>query len=138
MEVDEQGDNDRDIDYEIKRQKAIEKNFYCKFVRINPDEKDFNIFVEICEIQSFIVKSIEKSTKKSNKKSLVDKLSNKFLQLGTKSNNPIENVVKKILPYSLACREHTSNIGSKMVTMANKVIKKNQGVLNVCPINQNL
>ena len=36
IEVDKQGHNDRDIDYEIKRQKAIEKELGCEFIRINP------------------------------------------------------------------------------------------------------
>ena len=36
IEVDEQGHNDRDIDYEIERQKAIENKLVCEFIRINP------------------------------------------------------------------------------------------------------
>ena len=36
MKVDEQGHNDRDIDYEIERQKAIENKLGCEFIRINP------------------------------------------------------------------------------------------------------
>ena len=38
-EVDEQGHSSRDIDYEIERQKAIEKELDCKFIRINPTKK---------------------------------------------------------------------------------------------------
>ena len=34
IEVDEQGHNSRDIDYEIERQKAIEKELGCEFIRI--------------------------------------------------------------------------------------------------------
>ena len=41
IEVDEQGHNDRDIDYEIKRQKAIEKEFGCEFITINPAKENF-------------------------------------------------------------------------------------------------
>ena len=40
-EVDEQGHNDRDIDYEIERQKATENKFGCEFIRINPAQKRF-------------------------------------------------------------------------------------------------
>ena len=36
MKVDEQGHNDRDIDYEIERQKPIENKLGCEFIRINP------------------------------------------------------------------------------------------------------
>ena len=32
------------IDHEIKRQKALEKEVNCKFIRINPDEENLNIF----------------------------------------------------------------------------------------------
>ena len=34
-ETDEQGHNNRDISYEIERQKAVEKEFGCKFIMIN-------------------------------------------------------------------------------------------------------
>ena len=44
IEVDEKGHKDRNIDQEIKRQKAIEKEIDCEFIRTNPEEKDFNIF----------------------------------------------------------------------------------------------
>ena len=47
IEVDEQGHNDRDTDYEIERQKSIKKQLGCKFIRINPANKNFHIFVEI-------------------------------------------------------------------------------------------
>ena len=43
VEVDEKGHKDRNIDHEIKRQKALEKELRCEFIRINPNEKDFNI-----------------------------------------------------------------------------------------------
>ena len=52
IEVDEQGHNDRDIDYEIRRQKAIEKELGCEFIRINRAKENFNIFVEIGKIQN--------------------------------------------------------------------------------------
>ena len=38
IEVDEKGYKDRDQQKEIERQKAIEKELDCKFIRINPDE----------------------------------------------------------------------------------------------------
>ena len=56
IEVDEQGHNDRSIDFEIERKKAIEKVLDCKFIRINPAKETFSIFVEISEIQNYIVK----------------------------------------------------------------------------------
>ena len=68
IKVDEQGHNDRDIDYEIERQKAIENELGCKFIKINPAKKDFNIFVEIGRIQNYITKSTKKLTEESTTK----------------------------------------------------------------------
>ena len=65
IEVDEKGNEDRHTDHEIKRQKALEKEIGCEFIRINPDEKYFNIFKTINEIHRQIKKLTEKSTKKS-------------------------------------------------------------------------
>ena len=64
------------------------------FIRINPDEKNFNIFKEINKIHRHI--------KKSTKKSLIDDLSKRLLELEFKSNHSIKSkclkwVVKKIL-----------------------------------------
>ena len=103
IEVDEQGHNERDIDYEIERQKAIENKLGCEFIRMNPAKENFNIFVEIGKIQNYIAKSTKKLTEESTKKSLIDELSNKLLRLEFKSNNSIKTkclryVVKKILP----------------------------------------
>ena len=44
VEVDELCHNDRNSDYEIQRQRTIEKELGCVFDRINPDEESFNIF----------------------------------------------------------------------------------------------
>ena len=66
IEIDEQGHQDRDIQQEIERQKAIVKELECEFIRINPDKKDFDIFVEISKIQSYIIESTKELTKKTN------------------------------------------------------------------------
>ena len=41
VEIDEKENADRDLDFERKIQKELEKLGY-HFIRINPDEKDFN------------------------------------------------------------------------------------------------
>ena len=66
IEVDELGHADRNVNNEIERQKALERELNCVFIRINPDEKDFNIFKEINKIHRHI--------KKSFKKFLIDKI----------------------------------------------------------------
>ena len=94
IEVDELGHVDRNLSDEIERQKALEKELDCVFIRINPDEENFNIFKEINKIHRHI--------KKSTKKSLIDDLSKRLLELEFKSNHSIKLkclkwIVKKIL-----------------------------------------
>ena len=43
IEVDELGHNDRSADHEIQRQKALERQLNCVFIRTNPDAADFDI-----------------------------------------------------------------------------------------------
>ena len=50
IEVDELGHNDRNIKYETQRQRAVERKLGCVFIRINPDEKNLNIFRVINKI----------------------------------------------------------------------------------------
>ena len=73
IEVDKLGHNDRNIDYEIQRQQALQRELNCVLIRINPDAVDFNIFKEINKIHRHI--------KKSSKKSLIDKISKRLLEI---------------------------------------------------------
>ena len=93
IEVDELGHADRNVNNEIERQKALERELNCVFIRINPDEKDFNIFKEVNKIH----RRIQKSTKKS----LIDDLSKRLLELKFKQHDAIKClkwIVKNILP----------------------------------------
>lgn len=54
VECDEYGHKDRDIKYEIERQKYIEEQLGCVFIRYNPDAQDFDIFGVIGQIVSAI------------------------------------------------------------------------------------
>ena len=58
IEVDELGHTNKNINNETERQKALEKELNCVFIRINPDKKDFNIFKEISKIHRHILKKI--------------------------------------------------------------------------------
>ena len=62
IEIDENGHKDKNIDYEIKRQKSIEHELGCTFVRIDPHKEDFDIFRTINEI----FRHIKQSTKKTS------------------------------------------------------------------------
>ena len=59
IEVDEQGHNGGDIDYEIKRQKALEKELGCEFINIKPAKEGFDTLAEIGKIQNYNPMSIE-------------------------------------------------------------------------------
>ena len=102
-EIDEQGHNDRDIDYEIERQKAIEKQIGCKFIRINPAKENLNIFDEIGEIQNYIVESAKKITKESTKKSVINDVEKLLKAVSKFSNNGTiskftKNFARHLLP----------------------------------------
>ena len=103
MEIDEKDHQDKDISREIERQKVLEKELGCKFIRINFDKENFNISKAQNEIFSNIKKSNKESNKELTKKFLIDELSNKLLRLEFKSDNSMKTkclkyVVKKILP----------------------------------------
>ena len=95
IEVDELGHADRNRSNKIERQKVLEKELDCMFIRINPNEKNLNIFKEINKIQRHV--------KKSTKKLLINDLLKRLLELEFKSNNSIKSkclkwIAKKILP----------------------------------------
>ena len=99
IEVGELGHNDRNISHEIQKQKALENELSCVFIRINPHETDFNILKEINKIH----RHNTETTKKQTKKLLIDDLSKRLLELKFKSDHSIKLkclkwIVKKIFP----------------------------------------
>ena len=66
IEVYELGHADRNINNEIDRQKALEKELNCVFVRTNPDEKDFNNFKETKKKYTDTLKIINRQDLKKN------------------------------------------------------------------------
>ena len=55
IEVNKKGDKDRDKPKEIERQKAIEKELDCEFIRINLHEKDLRRDIEIGKIYNYYI-----------------------------------------------------------------------------------
>ena len=109
IEVDELVHSDRYLSNEIERQKTLEKELGCMFIRINPGAKNFNIFKEINKIHRHI--------KKSTKKSLIDDLSKRLIELELKSNHS-----KKI--FFLDCQKNTAhNIRHEKRAIKNKTDK---------------
>ena len=56
VEIDEKGHTDRDLIFEEKRQKALEKKLGCKFIRINTSnaENGYDLDYEVGNIETFI------------------------------------------------------------------------------------
>ena len=67
IEVDELGHLDRNEEDEMKGQKKLEEHLQCTFFRINPDGENFDIFIELGKIESYISESNKKLTKKLTK-----------------------------------------------------------------------
>ena len=71
VEVNEKGHTDRDLIFEDKRQKTLEKKLGCKFIRIKTSKKDCNAEYETSRVQTFVTefkKKFKKLEKQSNKK----------------------------------------------------------------------
>ena len=74
VEIDEKGRTDRDLIFDGKRQKAIEKKLGCKFIRINTGNAKYgyDLDYEVGNVQAFIDefknKKIMKIRKTINKK----------------------------------------------------------------------
>ena len=54
VEIDEKGHTDRDLIFEEKRQKALEKKLCCIFIRINTSKEGYNADSETSRVQTFI------------------------------------------------------------------------------------
>ena len=68
IEADELEHYTRDIKSEVERQKKIQKELGCKFIRIGPSREHFNFIDKFCKIKYYIVKSTKKATSKTTKK----------------------------------------------------------------------
>ena len=91
IEINELGHNDRNTDYEIKRQREIEEEL--NLVRTNPDAADFNMNRLKSQIYKHIIKSKEEKLNSKFAKELLCYASSTLLLL-----KPIKYFVKKILP----------------------------------------
>ena len=70
VEVDELGHADRDSVKENKRQTEITKYLDCKFIRINPDKKDFSAYDRLSEIYNFFDAFKKREIKNLKKKKM--------------------------------------------------------------------
>ena len=84
IEVDELGHADRNSNNEIKRQRALERELNCVFIRINSDEWGFSMLREINKKYRHINQVTIQETKQQTKESVIDNLSNELLKLELK------------------------------------------------------
>ena len=69
IEVDEKGRTDRDEKKkENEREEKIKKELGCKFIRINPDAENYDIFVEIGKINDYIAQTNKEAKVKNKRK----------------------------------------------------------------------
>ena len=83
LEIDEKRNTEKDLIFEIKRQKALEKRLNCKFIKINASN---DLEYEISYIQKFI------DELKNNK---IKELENEIKELGDRNNKATDFILKE-------------------------------------------
>ena len=89
IEFDENGHRDRNIEHKIKRQKTINQELGCKFIRNDPDKEEFDIFKTVNEIFRHV--------KQSAKKTLINKISSILLRLEFISDDITKSKLSNLL-----------------------------------------
>ena len=92
VEIDEKGHTDRDLEFEEKRQVALEKKLNCTFIRINTSRENFDADYEASKIQVFISqfknnKIKERDNKNKELEDEIKKLKLQLAKLGVKNND---------------------------------------------------
>ena len=87
VEIDQKGHTERDLIFEEKRQKVLEKKLSCKFIRINTSKKGYKADYEASRVQTFISEFKNEKLKKlegsNNKKKHEDKIKKVKLELAS-------------------------------------------------------
>ena len=84
VEIDEKCQTDRDLIFEEKRQKALEKKRNYTFIRINTSKENFDIDYEASRIETFI--SQFKDNKNKELEDEIEKLKLQLANLDVKNN----------------------------------------------------
>ena len=85
------------------REKALERELNCVFIRTDPDAPNFSMLREINKIYKNINQVTKQQTEQKTKESVIDNLSSELLKLEFKKNDSIKSksvrwIVKNILP----------------------------------------
>ena len=126
VEIDEKGHTDRDIIFEEKRQKALEKKLGCKFIRINTSnaKNGYDLDYEVGNVQAFIdefknkkIKKLEKKLKKE--KELKEKLEKELkenIRRRTKEKLEKEAKIKELKDENKELKNKTKNLTNNQIT----------------------
>ena len=68
VEIDVKGHTDRELIFEEKRQKALEKKLNCEFIRVNTRRENYDADYEASRMQTFISKFKDKEKENEIKK----------------------------------------------------------------------
>ena len=101
IKIYENGHSNENLSYEIKREKAIEQELFCTFIRIDRDKKDFDIVRAINEIFGHF--------KQSTKKSLINKIPTRLLRLAFKSDKITKSKTIKCIVLKVYCPVVSNN-----------------------------
>ena len=91
VEIDEKGHVDKDENTKEERERKIKEILKCRFVRINPDIKRFDVYIEIGKIYNIIDEIKEKRNSK-----LIDKIKRKHKKYVGKIKNRNREVAEGI------------------------------------------
>ena len=93
VQINEKGHTDRDLIFEQKRQRALEKTLNCTFIRINTSRENFDADYEASEIQTFIsqFKDDEVKERDNKNKELEDEIKGK-----DNKNKKLEDEIEKL------------------------------------------
>ena len=113
VETDETGHTDRDISFEEKRQKALEKKLRCKFISINTSnaKNGYDLDYEVDNVQAFIDEfknkkiikekemreKVEKRIRDMRNQKLEKELKDKNKKFKNLTNNHVTNNFGKII-----------------------------------------
>ena len=97
IEVDEKGRTDRDEKKkENEREEKIKKELGCKFIRINPDAENYDIFVEIGKINDYIAQSNKEGEIKEIKEKLEKEKEAEIKEIKEKVEKEKEAKIKEL------------------------------------------
>ena len=124
VEIDEKGHTDRDLIFEEKRQKALEKKLGCKFIRINTSnaKNGYDLDYEVGNVQAFIDEFKNKKIKKLEKQLIKEKEMREKLEKEMREMRKQKVEIKELKDKNKKLRNITNN---QVTNNFGKIIIKN-------------